>query len=137
MYQNRTRLNFFFVIASNRKYRLIFGLSIVSRSTGLLELDIILSPVPSKVANSHHFNADPRPDPDPSFHFNADPDPIFYFYADPDPDANLRPPGHWSTDPLGLHFARPRLYFEPLIFTLMWIRIQLFITINADPDSAS
>ncbi len=46
-----------------------------------------------KVADPHHFNADP--DPDPAFNFNADPDPA---YADPDPDpaphqsdGNLRP----------------------------------------------
>jgi hypothetical protein len=30
-----------------------------------------------------HLDADPYPDPDPIFHFDADPDPSFYFDADP------------------------------------------------------
>jgi hypothetical protein len=37
----------------------------------------------SSVADPHHFDADP--DPDPTCHFNADPDPAFHFNADPDP----------------------------------------------------
>jgi hypothetical protein len=50
-----------------------------------------------RVADPHHFNADP----DPVSHFIADPvpDPAFHFNADPDPDpallesdGNLRPP---------------------------------------------
>jgi hypothetical protein len=60
----------------------------------------------TRVSDSHHFNADPNPDPafhfntdpDPAFHFNTDPDPAFHFnaYQDPDPaphqgKANLRP----------------------------------------------
>jgi hypothetical protein len=40
-------------------------------------------------------------------------------------DWSLDPPGlHF--EPSGLHCERPRLYFEPLILTLMLIRIQLF-----------
>ncbi len=35
------------------------------------------------VADPHHFDADP--DPDPACHFDADPDPTFHFDADPDP----------------------------------------------------
>jgi hypothetical protein len=47
-----------------------------------------------RVADPHHFNANP----DPGFDFNADPSPelAFHSYADPDPaprqsDGNLRP----------------------------------------------
>jgi hypothetical protein len=45
------------------------------------------NPGDSRVADLHHFNADP----DPAFYFNADldldpgPDPALYFDADPDP----------------------------------------------------
>jgi hypothetical protein len=49
----------------------------------------------TSVADPHHFNADPDPDPachiyadpdpDPACHLYADPDPIFHFVADPDP----------------------------------------------------
>ncbi len=35
----------------------------------------------SRVADPHHFNADP----DPAFHLKADPDPSFHFNADLDP----------------------------------------------------
>ncbi len=51
-----------------------------------------------RVANPHHFSADPDPELKPTFHFNADSDPAFHFNAAPDPnpapdqgDANLRP----------------------------------------------
>jgi hypothetical protein len=45
----------------------------------------------TRVADPHHFNADPAP----ASNFNADPDPAFHHSADPDPtprpsDANLR-----------------------------------------------
>ncbi len=39
--------------------------------------------IKTRVANPHHFNADP--DPDPSFRFNAEPDPVFHSKANPDP----------------------------------------------------
>jgi hypothetical protein len=63
----------------------------------------LISSKPDRVADPHHFNADPNPafhlnaDPDSAFHLNADPDPAFHFNADPDPaplqsDENLRPP---------------------------------------------
>ncbi len=35
-----------------------------------------------RVADLHHFNADP----DPALYFNADPDPAFHLNADLDPD---------------------------------------------------
>ncbi len=38
----------------------------------------------SNVADPHHFNGDP--DPDPAFHSDTDPDPTFPFDADPDLD---------------------------------------------------
>jgi hypothetical protein len=47
-----------------------------------------------RVADPHHFNVDP--DPEPAFHFYMDPDPAFHVNAYPDPapyqsDGNLRP----------------------------------------------
>jgi hypothetical protein len=39
----------------------------------------------NRVADPHHFNADP----DPAFNYNADPDPAFHFSADPDPAFTL------------------------------------------------
>jgi hypothetical protein len=52
-----------------------------------------------RVADPHHFNADP----DPAFHFNADPDPAFHFNVYPDPafllDADLDPALHFNADP--------------------------------------
>jgi hypothetical protein len=50
-----------------------------------------LMSVLTRIADLHHFNADPDPpfyvnaDPDPPFYFNADSDPAFLFHADPDP----------------------------------------------------
>jgi hypothetical protein len=41
----------------------------------------------TRVADPHHFNADP----DPVFHLNADPDPTFYFIADPASKNNADP----------------------------------------------
>jgi hypothetical protein len=65
-----------------------------------------------RVADQHHFNADP----DPVFHLHADPDLAFRFNADP-----FEPPGR-----PGLYCERPRLYFEPLQL--------LNFDFNADPD---
>jgi hypothetical protein len=48
----------------------------------------------TRVADPHHLNADPVPDP--AYHLNAD--------LGPDPAPH--PASSWSTDP-------PRLYFEP------------------------
>ncbi len=53
----------------------------------------------TRVADPHHFNMDPDPDPsfifnadpDPNFHFDPDPDLTFHFNADPDPASHLRP----------------------------------------------
>ncbi len=41
-------------------------------------------PFYSRVADLHHFDGDP--DPDPVFHFNTDRNPAFHFNADMDPD---------------------------------------------------
>ncbi len=65
----------------------------------------------ARVADMHHFNADP----DPGFHFNADP--AFQLNTDTDPAL------------LGLHCERPRLYFEP--------KKLLNSDLNVDPDPAS
>jgi hypothetical protein len=70
-----------------------------------------------RIANLHHFYADPSPDP--AFYFNADPDP-----ASHQSDANLRPLTETSGlhfEPPGLHCKRPRL---------------LNIDFNADLDPA-
>ncbi len=51
---------------------------------------LFLSYVPGKVADPHHFNADPdtscyfNASPDLAVHFNADPDSAFHFTADSD-----------------------------------------------------
>jgi hypothetical protein len=64
------------------------------------------------VADKHHFNADP--DPDPPFYLNS----VLtsHFDADPDPDPNpyqvMRICDHWSTDPPQLHFEPLRLHCE-------------------------
>jgi hypothetical protein len=42
----------------------------------------------TSVADSHHFDA--NPDPDPACHFDADPDPTFHFDADPDPSFQIK-----------------------------------------------
>jgi hypothetical protein len=62
-----------------------------------------------RVADPHYFNADPDPEPDPAFHFNADSDPAFHFNAAPDPDpapyhgdANLRLVYRHSRAPCGV-----------------------------------
>ncbi len=48
---------------------------------------LIIEPL-IRVADPHHFNADP--DLAPAFHFNgADPDPTLHFNADPDPDPTI------------------------------------------------
>ncbi len=48
----------------------------------------------SRVADPHHFNADPGP----AVYFNANPDPGFHFNADPDLDpAPLQNDGHLTT----------------------------------------
>ncbi len=84
------------------------------------------------VADTHHFNAEP--DPDPAFHFNADPDPTPL-----QSDRNLQLMVY-RIDPHGSIFSLqasivsvhgpPRLYiFEPLKL--------LVYEFNADPDSAS
>ncbi len=75
----------------------------------------------ARVADLHHFNADP----DPGFPFNADPDPGFPFNADPAFQLKT------DTDPalLCLHCERPRLYFEPIKL--------LNSDLNVDPDPAS
>jgi hypothetical protein len=46
---------------------------------------ILFSFVTISVADPHHVDASPGPDPDPACHFDADPDPACHFYADPDP----------------------------------------------------
>jgi hypothetical protein len=52
----------------------------------------------SGVAEPHHVNA--YPDPDPAFHLTADPEPAFHFNADPEPafhfnvDAEADPAPH-------------------------------------------
>ncbi len=68
----------------------------------------------TRVADPHHFNADPDPDlhhfntdPDPSFIFNADPDPNFHFDADPDPTFNF------NADPNPAPHPRPLIYRPP------------------------
>ncbi len=67
----------------------------------------------TRVADLHHFNADP----DQGFHFNADPHPDFPFNADPDTVphqnyANLQPLDHRSSraffEPPGINFERLR-----------------------------
>ncbi len=45
------------------------------------EISALFSSFGGRVADPHHFNADP----DPAFHFNGDPYPAFHFSADPDP----------------------------------------------------
>jgi hypothetical protein len=46
------------------------------------------------VADPHHFDADP--DPDPAFHFDANPDPDPTFHSDANPD--LDPGTHFFPD---------------------------------------
>ena len=46
-----------------------------------LQPQVICRPI-HRVADPHHFNADP----DPAFHLSADPDPAFHFNANPDLD---------------------------------------------------
>ncbi len=76
-----------------------------------------------RVADPHHFHADP----DPAFHCNADPDldPPFHFNADPNPDPELhqseRICNHWSA--YALHGS-----IQPLTI--------LNFDFNADPDPA-
>ncbi len=55
-----------------------------------------------RVADPHHFNAEP----DPSFHYNADPDPDPGFHQ-----IKVMPIcDHYSTDPPRLHLEPPRLH---------------------------
>ncbi len=64
-----------------------------------------------RVPDPHHFNVDP----DPAFNFNADPDPAFHFNAvlNPAPYITAMPIcNRWPTDPPGLCYEPPSLYFE-------------------------
>jgi hypothetical protein len=79
---------------------------------------------------SASLQSDPKPYPDPVFHFNSDPDP-----APLQSDRNLRPavyrPSRLHFEPPGLKCERPRpftalLYFEPLQL--------LNFDLNADPQ---
>jgi hypothetical protein len=80
----------------------------------------LLQLLSSRVADPHHFNADP----DPAFHLNVDPDP-----APHQSDGNLRPMGYRDNlDLPGLHFQHPQPYFEPLKI--------LNFDFSADPDPA-
>ncbi len=99
-------------------------------------LELALAQFPKviyRVADPHHFNADPDPaihfnaDPDPAFHFNADPDPSFHFNAaDPDPAF------HFNADPdLAFHFSAdsdPAFYFN--------VDSDLAFHFSADPGRA-
>ncbi len=90
-----------------------------------------------RVADPHHFNADPDPEPDPAFHFNADPDPAFHFNAAPDPDPA---PHHGDTNLLlpGLHVESSHLNYERVLYGpprlhFDLLKIQNF-DFNADAD---
>jgi hypothetical protein len=82
-----------------------------------------------RVADPHHFNADP----DPSIHCNVGTDPTFHLNAGPDPD----PAPHQSEanlQPLVYRPSRaPILAYTP---TLYCKRPRLHFDFNADPDPA-
>jgi hypothetical protein len=66
--------------------------------------------VPKSVSwiDPHHLHAEPDPNLDPSFHFDADSDPTFHFDMDPDPN----PAPHQSNTNLhckkGWRYSRPQ-----------------------------
>jgi hypothetical protein len=61
----------------------------------------MILPILASVANSHHYHADPEPDP--ACHFDADPDQACHFDVDPDPDPifnfDADPTFHCDVDP--------------------------------------
>ncbi len=89
-----------------------------------------------RVADSHHFNADPKS----AFHFNADLDPAFDFNAVPDPahhqrDGNLRPLVYRPSNTTA-HFEPPGLHYECLwTFTALFEPLKLLnFDLYAEPD---
>jgi hypothetical protein len=73
-----------------------------------------------------HFDADSGPDP--TFHSDADPDPTFQFNADPDPTTHFFQIWTFQCSKMnlkGFHLST-LMQIRILLFTVTWIRIQLF-----------
>ncbi len=79
------------------------------------------------VADPHHFDADPEPEP--AFHYGADPDPTFHSDTDPDPDPTY-------------NLTRIWIRILPLTFFQIWTQDHLSLRLHlaspfhfdADPD---